>query len=62
VSIQDQPYKETITKLEGSEASMIKEKQMQKRIAALEGNDGGGNLSVIKEVQSLQRQIEWRQG
>jgi hypothetical protein len=27
-SIQDQPYKETITKLEGLEASIIKEKQM----------------------------------
>jgi hypothetical protein len=42
-SIQDQPYKETITKLEGLEALIIKEKQMQKRIAALEGNDVGSN-------------------
>jgi hypothetical protein len=44
-SIQDQPYKETITKLEGLEASIIKEKQMQKRMAALEANEGGGNSS-----------------
>jgi hypothetical protein len=44
-SIQDQPYKETITELEGLEASIIKEKQMQKRMAALEANEGGGNSS-----------------
>jgi hypothetical protein len=47
-SIQDQPYKETITKLEGLEASIIKEKQMQKRISALEGNGGGINTSSKK--------------
>jgi hypothetical protein len=35
-SIQDQPYKETITKLKGMDASIIKEKNMQKRIAILE--------------------------
>jgi hypothetical protein len=43
-SIQDQPYKETITKLEGLEASTIKEKQMQKHVAILEGNNGGRRL------------------
>jgi hypothetical protein len=49
-SIQDQPYKETITKLEGLEASIIEEKQMQKRIAALEGNNGGGNSSKKRKA------------
>jgi hypothetical protein len=48
-SIQDQPYKETITKLEGLEASIIKEKQMQKHIiAAFKGNDGGSTSSSTK--------------
>jgi hypothetical protein len=47
-SIQDQPYKETITKLEGLEASIIKEKQMQKRMAALEANDGGNSFKKRK--------------
>jgi hypothetical protein len=47
-SIQDQPYKETITKLEGLEASIIKEKQMQKRMAALEANEGGNSFKKRK--------------
>jgi hypothetical protein len=54
-SIQDQPYKEIITKLEGLEASIIKEKNMQKRIAILEGNDGGGNSSKKHKAW----RIEW---
>jgi hypothetical protein len=49
-SIQDQPYKETITKLEGLEASIIREKNMQKRTAILEGNDGGGNSSKKRKA------------
>jgi hypothetical protein len=49
-SIQDQPYKETITKLEGLEASIIKEKQMQKRMAALKANEGGGNSSKKRKI------------
>jgi hypothetical protein len=47
-SIQDQPYKETITKLEGLEASIIKEKKIQKRMAALEANDGGNSFKKRK--------------
>jgi hypothetical protein len=47
-SIQDQPYKGTITKLEGLEASIIKEKQMQKQTAALEANDGGNSFKKEK--------------
>jgi hypothetical protein len=49
-SIQDQPYKETVTKVEGLEASIIKEKQMQKRIAMLEASDGGGNSSKKRKA------------
>ena len=49
-SIQDQPYKETITKLEGLEASIIKEKNMQKRIAALEGNDGNNSSTKKRKA------------
>jgi hypothetical protein len=49
-SIQDQPCKKTITKLEGLEASIIKEKQMQKPMAALEGNDGGGTPSKKRKA------------
>jgi hypothetical protein len=51
-SIQDQPYKETITKLEGLEASIIKEKQLQKRMAALEANEGGGNSSKKRKISN----------
>jgi hypothetical protein len=32
------------------EASIIKEKQMQKRMAALEANEGGGNSSKKQKI------------
>jgi hypothetical protein len=54
-SIQNQPYKETITKLEGLEASIIKEKQIQKRMAALEANEGGGNSSKKRKGEKESR-------
>ena len=47
-SVQDQPYKETITKLEGLEATIIREKLMQKRVAALEGGDSSGRVNNKK--------------